>query len=66
MREGSSVAQSNLLDDVLQRLLLGLRHQVVLPDEEDEVLEGGVQVRHRAGLLELRVVVVVHDGENAE
>jgi len=60
------VADLDFLDDVCESLLLGLGHEVVLPDEEDEVLERSVQVRHRARLLQLRVVVVVHDGEDAE
>jgi len=60
------VAQLDLLDDVCQGLLLCLGHQIILPNKENEVLEGRVQVRHCAGLLELRVVVVVHNGEDAE
>lgn len=64
--EGRGMPQLDLLDDVREGLLFGLGHQVVLPDKEDEVLEGGVQVRYSTGLLELRVVVVVHDGEDAE
>ena len=64
--KGDRVSQPNLANDLLERLLLGLGDQVVLPDEEDEVLEGGVEVRHRARLLQLQVVVVVHDREDAE